>query len=153
VGNWCLGPLKLYLSTLMEYFIINNMSKINILNSPVLSNINIFLPLKIFIILKLNSWRDDIRDYIMIVGSFKNLYITSTNKEGLTSTWGSSLVVNCVTCSFFISSSILYVHVCHPRGVLPTHWTCRMLNGPWRIVVVYASWPGHRTIIKKISKD
>jgi len=58
-------------------------------------------------------------------------------------------VVNRVTCSAPVPSSILYVHACHPRGALPAHWACRMLCGPWRIVVVRASWPGHPTLIKK----
>jgi len=58
-------------------------------------------------------------------------------------------VVNRVTCSALVPSSILYVHACHSRGALPAHWACRMLSGPWGIVVVHASWPGHPTIIKK----
>jgi hypothetical protein len=45
-----------------------------------------------------------------------------------------------------------YVHVCHPRGALPAHWTCRMFSGLWGLVVVRASWPGHSTLIKKKKK-
>ena len=62
-------------------------------------------------------------------------------------------MVNCVTCSALVPSSIFYVHACHPRGALPAHWACRMLSGPWGIVVVRASWPGHPTIIKKKKKQ
>jgi len=58
-------------------------------------------------------------------------------------------VVNRVTCSAPVPSSILYVHACHPRGALPAHWACRMFSGPWGIVVVRASWLGHPTLIKK----
>jgi hypothetical protein len=58
-------------------------------------------------------------------------------------------VVNRVTCSIPVPSSILYVHACHPRGALPAHWACGMFSGPWGIVMVRASWPGHLTIIKK----
>jgi hypothetical protein len=61
-------------------------------------------------------------------------------------------VVNHVTCSASVQSSILYVHACHPRGALSAHWACRMLSGPWGIVVVLASWPGHPTLIKKKEK-
>jgi hypothetical protein len=32
---------------------------------------------------------------------------------------GLAAVVNCVTCSAPVPGSILYVHVCHPRGALP----------------------------------
>jgi hypothetical protein len=31
---------------------------------------------------------------------------------------GLAAVVNCVTCSVPVPGSILYLHVCHPRGVL-----------------------------------
>jgi len=64
-------------------------------------------------------------------------------------TWGSSSVVNHVTCSTPVLSSILYVHACHSRGALPAHWACRILSGPWRIVVVRVNWPEHPMIIKK----
>jgi len=69
-----------------------------------------------------------------------------------TCTWGYNSVVNRVTCSVPVSSSILYMHVCHPRGALPAHWACRILSGPWGIVVVRVSWPEHLTIIKKKKK-
>jgi hypothetical protein len=58
-------------------------------------------------------------------------------------------VVNREVCLAPVPSSILSVHACHPRGVLPAHWACRMFSGPWGIVVVRASWPGHPTLIKK----
>jgi len=58
-------------------------------------------------------------------------------------------MVNRVTCSAPVLSSILYVHVCHSRGALPAHWAYRMFSGPWGIVVVRASWPGHPRLIKK----
>jgi len=44
------------------------------------------------------------------------------------------------------------MHACHPHGVLPAHWACRMFSEPWGIVVVRASWPRHPTIIKKKKK-
>ena len=58
-------------------------------------------------------------------------------------------MVNREVCLAPVPSSILSVHACHPRGVLPAHWACRMFSGPWGIVVVRASWPGHPTLIKK----
>jgi len=78
---------------------------------------------------------------------------TSSHNNSSGSTWWSSSVVNRVTCSAPVPSSILYVHACHPRGALPVHWACKMLSGPWRIVVVRASWSGHPTIIKKKKKQ
>jgi len=61
-------------------------------------------------------------------------------------------MVNRVTCFAPVPGSILYVHPCHPRGTLPAHWACRMFSGPWGIVVVHVSWPGHPTLIKKKKK-
>ena len=37
-------------------------------------------------------------------------------------------MVNRVTCSAPVPSSILYVYACHPRGALPVYWACRMLS-------------------------
>jgi hypothetical protein len=65
---------------------------------------------------------------------------------------GLAAVVNRVTCSAPVPGSTLYVHPCHPRGALPAHWACRMFSGPWGIVVVRVSWPGHPTLIKKKEK-
>jgi len=46
-----------------------------------------------------------------------------------------------------VPSSTLSVCVGHPRGALPVLWACRVFSGPWGIVVVRASWPGHPTLI------
>jgi len=48
-----------------------------------------------------------------------------------------------------VPSSTFSAYACHPRGVLPAHWTCRVFSGLWGIVVIRASWPGHPTLIKK----
>jgi hypothetical protein len=54
--------------------------------------------------------------------------------------------------SFIVSSLTFSTYVCHPRGILSTHWACRVFSGPWGIVVVRASWPEHPTLIKKKSR-
>jgi hypothetical protein len=36
-----------------------------------------------------------------------------------------------------------------PPRCLTCSWACRMSSGPWGIVVVRVSWPGHPTWIKK----
>jgi len=51
-----------------------------------------------------------------------------------------------------IRSSIFSAYTCHPRGILSVHWTCKIFNGPWRIVVLRASWLEHPTLIKKKKK-
>jgi hypothetical protein len=39
-----------------------------------------------------------------------------------------------------------------PPRCLTCSWACRMSSGPWGIVVVCLSWPGHPTWIKKKKK-
>jgi hypothetical protein len=65
------------------------------------------------------------------------------------STWGSSC------CGFSWTYSVhlpefdpLCARLSPPR-CLTCSWACRMSSGPWRIVVVRVSWPGHPTWIKK----
>ena len=61
-------------------------------------------------------------------------------------------VVNCVTCSAPVSgSNPLCVRLSPPR-CLTCSWACRVSSGPWGIIVVRASWPGHPTLIKKKKK-
>jgi hypothetical protein len=55
---------------------------------------------------------------------------------------------HCVTCFVFVSSLIFYMHACHSCGALPVYWACRMLNGPWEIIVIRANWPEYLLIIK-----
>jgi len=54
--------------------------------------------------------------------------------------------------SFAVLSSIFFAYACHPRGALPTYWACRVFSGSWRIVVVWANWPGHPHANKKKKK-
>ena len=51
-----------------------------------------------------------------------------------------------------VLSLIFSVCACHPRGALPAYWAYRVFSGPWGIVMVRASWPGHPTLIQKKKK-
>jgi len=46
-----------------------------------------------------------------------------------------------------VLSSIFSAYACYSRGILSVHWTCKMFNGPWRIIVLRASWLEHPTLI------
>jgi hypothetical protein len=55
-----------------------------------------------------------------------------------------------------VLSSIFSAYACYSRGILSVHWTCKMFNGPWRIIVLRASWLEHPTLIiikKKLSSS
>ena len=68
------------------------------------------------------------------------------------STWGFNCCGSSWTCSASLLGSILYVHACHPRGVLPAPGLAGCPSEPWGIVVVRVSWPEHPTWIKKKKK-
>jgi len=42
-----------------------------------------------------------------------------------------------------LPSLTFFAYACH------LYWTCRLFSGPWGIVVMRVSWPGHPTLIKK----
>jgi hypothetical protein len=65
------------------------------------------------------------------------------------STWRFNCCGSSWTCSAFFSGfDPLRARLSLPR-CLTYSWACRMSSGPWGIVVVCVSWPGHPTWIKK----
>jgi len=65
------------------------------------------------------------------------------------STWGSSCCGLSWTCSVHLPEFDPLCARLSPSRCLTCSWACRMSSGPWRIVVVRVSWPGHPTWIKK----
>ena len=75
--------------------------------------------------------------------------VTVASLSTLLTLEGLAAVVNRVTCSVPVpGSNPLCVRLSPPR-CLTCSWACRVSSGPWGIVVVRASWPGHPTLIKK----
>jgi len=74
--------------------------------------------------------------------SFELIHST-VNKIWPTCTWGPSCCGHRVTCSAPRPGfDPLYARLSPPR-CLTSSWACRMSSGPWGIVVVRVSWPGH----------
>jgi len=83
----------------------------------------------------------------LLINMQKHLLITPLSAlEGL------AAVVNRVTCSAPVPGSNPLCTRLSPPRCLTCSWACRVSSGPWGIVVVRASWPGHPTLIKKKKK-
>ena len=58
-------------------------------------------------------------DFYTGEGFFLGVQYEANQEITLLALEGLAAVVNRVTCSVLVPGSILYVHVCHPRGALP----------------------------------
>jgi len=75
-----------------------------------------------------------------------------SKKRWVSALEGLAAVANRVTCSAPIPGSNPLCARLSPPRCLTCSWACRVSSGPWELVVVRASWPGHPTLIKKKKK-
>jgi hypothetical protein len=84
--------------------------------------------------------------------STSHIHLVCSHKQTTRITWGPSCCGQ--SCDLLRSCSgfdLLCARLSFPR-CLTCSWACRMSSGPWGIVVVRVSWPGHPCKKKKKKK-